>query len=212
MMNFGLNFKDNIEIIIPSYDQYDLLVALNLDDENTCKKILRKDESIFDLLGWLISQKKVLRLLKIFDCWDLEYVYLKYGMCVTSKEKVWCSTIEEAQQVLSDAKDVLNSPLANDHQINNAEMVINDMNELIDIKTKSELKKKLTKNRRKEFQTNRNRLYLLLIERDKLECKKCMKTDNLSIDHITPISKGGSDELDNLQLLCRSCNSRKYDK
>jgi 5-methylcytosine-specific restriction endonuclease McrA len=30
-----------------------------------------------------------------------------------------------------------------------------------------------------------------------------------SVDHIVPRSQGGTDEDDNLQLLCRSCNSSK---
>ena len=32
---------------------------------------------------------------------------------------------------------------------------------------------------------------------------------NLTVDHIVPQSKGGSDHLDNLQLLCGACNSKK---
>ena len=32
---------------------------------------------------------------------------------------------------------------------------------------------------------------------------------NLTIDHIIPSSRGGTDHLDNLQLLCGACNSVK---
>ena len=32
---------------------------------------------------------------------------------------------------------------------------------------------------------------------------------NMTVDHVIPQSKSGSDQLDNLQLLCAACNSMK---
>ena len=34
----------------------------------------------------------------------------------------------------------------------------------------------------------------------------------MAIDHIYPVAKGGETKLDNLQCLCRKCNSKKRDK
>lgn len=40
-------------------------------------------------------------------------------------------------------------------------------------------------------------------------CSYCGATDELEIDHIRPVSKGGGNEIRNLQLLCRDCNREK---
>ena len=45
--------------------------------------------------------------------------------------------------------------------------------------------------------------------RYKFKCANCEATENLTIDHIKPVSKGGTDDPSNLQLLCKSCNSSK---
>ncbi len=36
-----------------------------------------------------------------------------------------------------------------------------------------------------------------------------LSTGDLSLDHIYPWSLGGPDTVENLRVLCRSCNSRK---
>lgn len=63
-----------------------------------------------------------------------------------------------------------------------------------------------------------------ILERDNWTCQYCNITvhdrhtgdwntpDKAHIDHIVPLSKGGSSELNNLQVLCRTCNLSKNDK
>lgn len=55
-----------------------------------------------------------------------------------------------------------------------------------------------------------NRMRFAIYERDHYRCKKCgRKTNDLEVDHIIPIAKGGKSTFDNLQTLCHRCNYRK---
>jgi hypothetical protein len=56
----------------------------------------------------------------------------------------------------------------------------------------------------------RNAVY----ERDGYKCQICGKGKGevaLCLDHVFPFSKGGKTEYDNLQTLCKECNSGKRD-
>ena len=58
------------------------------------------------------------------------------------------------------------------------------------------------------YQTHKNELF----GRQEGKCNGCQeffRFRNLTVDHIRPQSKGGTDHPDNLQLLCQACNSMK---
>lgn len=48
-----------------------------------------------------------------------------------------------------------------------------------------------------------------VFERNEYRCVHCGTHKDLTVDHIKPESKGGDRSMDNLQTLCRSCNSKK---
>ncbi|MFF8629672.1 HNH endonuclease [Streptomyces werraensis] len=47
------------------------------------------------------------------------------------------------------------------------------------------------------------------LARDRYTCQKCGAREELEVDHIVPVSRAGSWELDNLWVLCRPCHRRK---
>ncbi len=61
-----------------------------------------------------------------------------------------------------------------------------------------------------------NRLYPAVAERADNRCEYCRApelifNDLLEVEHIVPVSQGGSDDTTNLALACRSCNKYKAD-
>ena len=73
----------------------------------------------------------------------------------------------------------------------------------------------------KQRRANRKRTHIPrglrheVFKRDNYTCCECGATKEdgvtLHIDHIIPVSKGGTDELSNLQTLCKACNLNKSD-
>lgn len=55
-----------------------------------------------------------------------------------------------------------------------------------------------------------NKMRFAIYDRDGHRCRMCgCRFDDLEIDHIIPIAKGGKSTMDNLQTLCHNCNKRK---
>ena len=58
----------------------------------------------------------------------------------------------------------------------------------------------------------KRRLRVAVMARDLHRCVRCEAEGDLTIDHVVPVTWGGSDSPQNLQTLCRSCNSYKSDR
>lgn len=54
-----------------------------------------------------------------------------------------------------------------------------------------------------------NALREYIFHRDGNICQYCGSTKCLSLDHIKPLRAGGSNNPDNCQCLCHSCNAKK---
>jgi hypothetical protein len=83
--------------------------------------------------------------------------------------------------------------------------------DLIDLKMIFDAENWLTRRRKDYLRKARSLKLEMLDSGHELRCchPDCGKNEDVTIDHIIPISKGGTDELNNLQFLCRSHNSAK---
>lgn len=57
------------------------------------------------------------------------------------------------------------------------------------------------------FKANQNPMNLYMCA----SCHRLFKKQDIDIDHIVPRNKGGTDELWNLQAMCKHCNRSKQD-
>lgn len=69
------------------------------------------------------------------------------------------------------------------------------------------------KQTRKEAKSRYDSLFMEVGRRDGFACATCGYAGNdLQLDHVMPVAKGGTNDLGNLQLLCPPCNLAKSDR
>ncbi|MEY2196194.1 HNH endonuclease [Neobacillus sp. BF23-41] len=53
----------------------------------------------------------------------------------------------------------------------------------------------------------------LRMQENKMKCRHCCtRNGEFEVDHKIPLSKGGKDEISNLQILCKKCNRKKSNR
>jgi len=57
--------------------------------------------------------------------------------------------------------------------------------------------------------SERRRLRKKVYRRDGFKCVYCNEREFLTLDHRLPVSKGGTNEFDNLETVCERCNEAK---
>lgn len=65
---------------------------------------------------------------------------------------------------------------------------------------------------KKSYIRQHTKLKWKVFARDNYTCQRCGIREDLEVDHIRPVSKGGRDSLKNLQTLCKRCNVKKGNK
>lgn len=131
------------------------------------------------------------------------YAYITTKNRVTkteSMEKATVFTKEEAQKMLNWANKKLKGFIM--VQVNEPSLTATEeATKGMEIPTVS----------RKVFsQTTRNDIY----ERTKGRCALCgkfIRFDQFTVDHIIPLAKGGTNDIENLQCTCKQCNAMKQD-
>jgi 5-methylcytosine-specific restriction protein A len=77
----------------------------------------------------------------------------------------------------------------------------------------NQLKWHKTSRHQRGYGSHWDKLRKVVLDRDMHMCQSCLSRDRATVanqvDHIKPRSKGGTDDLNNLQALCKPCHDAK---
>ena len=80
---------------------------------------------------------------------------------------------------------------------------------LMDAPYKRGVPPQIKRRERATLRRNRQVWYAELVARDGEQCAHCVSPDDLVLDHVQSVAKGGQSTPENLQLLCAGCNTAK---
>ena len=103
------------------------------------------------------------------------------------------------------AKDIKSKDTWEIYKINKAQNFYDDI-ALNDI-----IHNNQSKNKRVKLKSNIRKAVYKRTEGHCALCGKFVDYDDYTIDHIVPLSKGGTNDIDNLQCTCKTCNNIKTD-
>lgn len=136
----------------------------------------------------------------VFDRYNELYIYFHLSTKYIKDATIWKSNKKEIN------KRILKYLKSDDAKLTNKAKEIEDIINAIVQGVSVDDKRLFSRDDKIEFintLTPENGKYRCVI------CKKLFYSDELTMDHIYPWSKGGRTELSNAQLLCRPCNSKK---
>lgn len=82
-------------------------------------------------------------------------------------------------------------------------------------KDKEKIRMRAKQSKRRALKKNNGTFYISAKEINKIlnsRCIICEKQENITLDHIVPISRGGSHSIGNIQPMCLDCNMKKINK
>lgn len=173
------------------------VVGLFIRDQQTIQAIRSYDKRILDMLNFMIDEIEELSL----STWATD----TYAFEHWREEK----SLDEYEQSLY---KILNGKYADDETKEKIKAEFGWIEARRQQSAEKIAKRTHSRRRRSQFAKNYDQFMLALIHRDGYKCAVCGVIEDLSIDHIVPLSKGGSDDIDNLRILCRTHNSSKSDK
>jgi len=173
------------------------VVGIFIRDAETIQAIRARDERILEMLNYMVDEIEELSFLR----WNEDKRTLEMLRGTTS--------LDEYEKLL---RRLFESKYADDATRDNVTTELAWVDTEKTKKSKQAAKTNHIQRRRSQFSQKYDQLMLALIHRDGFECEICGTTEDLTIDHVIPLSKGGGDELGNLRLLCRLHNSLKGDR